>query len=121
TERKATARAAYQEGIQLQDAGKHAEALARFEAAQALFDAPTHQLHIAETQALTGKLVEASETYETLIRRQLPPGSPEAFVQAQQQAQAELGPLRQRIPTMRLSVTPPPAELRDLEVMVNGS
>jgi hypothetical protein len=120
TERKASARAAYQEGIQLQDAGKHAEALARFEAAQKLFDAPTHQLRIAETQALTGKLVEASETYETLIRRQLPPGSPEAFVQAQQQAQAEVQPLRQRIPTVRVTVNPDAQTLQDLEVRANG-
>ena len=37
------------------------EALRRFEAAQSLFDAPTHLLHIAECQALTGKLVEAQE------------------------------------------------------------
>src|SRR5262249_40398378 len=59
-EKKAAARAAYQEGVQLQDQGKPAEALARFEAAQGLYDAPTHLLHIAECQALTGKLVEAS-------------------------------------------------------------
>ncbi len=121
TERKAAARAAYQEGVQLQDQGKAGEALGRFEAAQKLFDAPTHQLHIAETQALTGKLVEASETYETLIRRPLGANPPDAFVQAQQQAQAEVVPLRARIPTLRVTVKPEPAQLQNLQVSVNGA
>ena len=79
TEKKAAARAAYQEGVKLQDDGKYAEALARFESAEKLFDAPTHLLHIAECQALTGRLVEASETYELLIHKALPAGSPDAF------------------------------------------
>src|SRR5437879_7764852 len=87
TEKKAAARAAYQEGVKFQDEGKAAEALARFESAEKLFDAPTHLLHIAECQALTGRLVESSETYETLARKTLPPGAPDAFVQAQQQGQ----------------------------------
>ena len=38
-ERKAAARAAYSEGVELQEKGKPADALARFEAAQKLFDA----------------------------------------------------------------------------------
>ena len=65
-EKKAAARAAYTEGVDLQEKGKPAEALSRFEAAQKLYDAPTHLVRIAECQALTGKWVEASETYETL-------------------------------------------------------
>src|SRR5258708_6856519 len=78
-DKKGAARAAYGEGVQLQDQGKPSEALAKFETAQKMYDAPTHQLHIAECQALLGKLVEASESYETLQRRSLPSGSPEAF------------------------------------------
>lgn len=118
-ERKAAARAAYSEGVDLQDKGRPAEALARFEAAQKLFDAPTHLLHIAQCQALTGKLVEASETYETLVRKQLPPGSPEAFVQAQEQGRNELAKLRPRIPTMRVSLKPEPQSLQDLQITMN--
>jgi hypothetical protein len=118
-EKKAAARAAYTEGIDLQEKGKPTEALARFEAAQALFDAPTHLLHIAECQALTGKLVEASETYELLVRRQLPPGSPPAFVQAQDQGRAELAQLRERIPTLRVTVKPAPSTLQNLQITLN--
>jgi hypothetical protein len=120
TERKAAARAAYQEGVKLQDDGKFADALSRFEAAEKLFDAPTHLLHIAECQGLTGRLVEASETYETLARKTLPAGSPEAFTQAQQQGQAELPALRARIPSLRVTTKPGPQQVQNLQVNVNG-
>lgn len=120
TERKSAARAAYAEGVRLQDEGNAAEALGRFEAAQKFFDAPTHLLHIAECQAAIGRLVEATETYELLNRRQLPPGSPEAFVLAQQQGQAELPPLRARVPTLRITVKPEVGKLQGLQVTVNG-
>lgn len=120
TEKKAAARAAYQEGIQLQEQGKFAEALQRFEAAQKLYDAPTMLLHIAECQALTGRLVEASETYELLSRKTIPAGSPEAYVQAQQQGQAELPALRARIPTLRVTTKPGPQQVPNLTVNVNG-
>ena len=120
TEKKAAARAAYQEGVKLQDEGKFADALARFESAQKLFDAPTHLLHIAECQALTGRLVEASETYETLSRKTLPAGAPDAFTQAQQQGQAELPALRARIPSLRVTVKPGPQQVQNLQVNVNG-
>ncbi|MBX3207606.1 MAG: hypothetical protein KF764_21330 [Labilithrix sp.] len=118
-EKKAAARAAYMEGVALQDKGNPADALGRFEAAQKLFDAPTHLLHIAQCQALTGKLVEASETYETLTRKTLEKNAPEVFVQAQEQAKAELTPLRQRIPTMRVTVKPEAQSLQDLQVTIN--
>ena len=108
------------EGVKLQDDGKFADALVRFESAQKLFDAPTHLLHIAECQALTGRLVEASETYETLSRKTLPAGSPDAFTQAQQQGQAELPALRARIPSLRVTVKPGPQQVQNLQVNVNG-
>jgi len=120
TEKKAAARAAYQEGVKMQDDGKYAEALVRFESAQKLFDAPTHLLHIAECQALTGRLVESSENYELLARKTLAPGSPDAFTQAQQQGQAELPALRARIPSLRVTVKPGPQQVQNLQVNVNG-
>ena len=118
-ERKAAARAAYAEGVELQEKGRPAEALGRFEAAQKLYDAPTHLLRIAECQTVTGKLVEASETYETLIRKSLPAGSTEAFVQAQDRAKSAVVELRKRIPTLRVSVKPEPQTLQDLRIQVN--
>lgn len=118
-EKKAAARAAYTEGVELQDKGKYAEALADFEKAEKLFDAPTHLLHIAECQAQLGKLVEASETYEILTRKTLEPNAPDAFKQAQTQGGKELETLRPRIPTLRVNVKPEPGTLSNLQISVN--
>ncbi len=120
TDRKAAARAAYMEGVALQDAGKPGEALVKFEAAQKVFDAPTHLLRIAECQAQIGKLVEAQETYETLIRKPLGSNPPEAFVAAQKAAEQELPAVRARIPTLRISVKPDASQLPNLQVVVNN-
>lgn len=122
TEKKAAARAAYQEGVKLQDDGKPAEALKRFESAEKLFDAPTHLLHIAECQALTGRLVESAETYESLSHKDLGSSPNEAFKQAQDQARAEVGAVRARIPSIRVTVVtrPPNQQVSGLAINVNG-
>lgn len=121
SERKASARAAYQEGIELQSKPSYAEALARFQYAQRIFDAPTHLLHIAQCLALTGKLVEAQESYETLTHRELQAGAPEPFRDAVEVGRRELAELRPRIPTLRIQVQPAPSALRNLVIQLNGS
>lgn len=118
-EKKAGARAAFKEGVTYQDSGKPGDALVQFEKAQALYDAPTHLLHIAECQALTGKLVEAVETYTKLVNKSLDKDAPDAFVQAQAQAKAELSALQPRVPTMRILVKPEPRSLQNLQITVN--
>ncbi len=118
-ERKAAARSLFTQGVKAQDAGHPEEALALFEKAQKLFDAPTHLLHIAQCQVLTGKLVEAAETYETLKRVTLGPNPPEVFVQAKTQAEAELPGVRARIPNLKIDLSPKPEQLRNLQVVVN--
>lgn len=120
SERKPAARAAYIEGVQLQEQKKYAEALVRFETAQKFFDAPTHLLHIAECQVQLGRLVEASETYEVLSRKSLPAGAPDAFVEAQKQGKAEVGSVRARVPTLRITTKPDTAQLQGLQVLING-
>ena len=102
-------------------AGNCAEALPRFEAAQKLFDAPTHLLHIGQCQAASGKLVEAAETYETLSRKALAKDAPEVFRQAQDEGKKELAQIKPRIPTLRVQVTPAPSSLSSLVVKLNGS
>ncbi len=119
-ERKATARTLFAQGVKEQDTGQHAAALSLFQKAQNLFDAPTHLLHIAQCQSALGKLVEAAETYETLKRVPLAPGAPEVFEAAKAKADTELPLLRARIPTLRVDLTPKPAGLLDLQLVVNG-
>ena len=120
-ERRSSARTLFFEGVSLQDKGNFGEALRKFEGAEKLFNAPTHLLHIAECQAMLGKLLESAETYRTLAREVLPNGSPDAFSQAQKQGAAELPGVEARIPTLKIVVTPAPAQLRNLTVLVNGS
>jgi PEGA domain len=121
SERKASARAAYQEGIELQAKPSYPEALARFQAAQRIYDAPTHLLHIAQCLAHVGKLVEAQENYETLTHRELQGNAPEPFRDAVEVGRRELAELRPRIPTLRIEVKPNPATLRNLVIQLNGS
>jgi hypothetical protein len=120
SERKATARAAYLEGVKLQEGGSCPDAISRFETAQRFYPAATHLLHLAQCQAATGRLVESSETYETLVRTTLTKDSPEAFRQAQDDGKKELGSLRPRIPTLRVQVAPAPNTLSNLVVKLNG-
>jgi hypothetical protein len=120
SERKAAARSAYLEGAALQEKGDCVHALPRFAAAQKLFDAATHQLRIAQCQVATGKLVEAQESYETLVHKNLST-APDAFKQAQDTARKELPTLQPRIPTLRVQISPAAGSLKDLAVQVNGS
>jgi hypothetical protein len=120
SERKASARAAYQEGVELQAKPSYAEALVRFQDAQRVFDAPTHLLHIAQCLAHTGKLVEAQESYELLTHRELGENAPAPFREAVEVGARELADLRPRIPTLRIEVKPAPSTLRNLAVQVNG-
>lgn len=122
SERKAAARAAFLEGVALQNEQKDClAALSRFEAAQKLWDAPTHRLHIAQCQSQTGRLIEAQENYETLARMSLAPGSPDAFKHAQESAKKELPALKARVPTLRIQVTPAAQTIAGLVVQVNGT
>lgn len=104
-DRKA-ARDLFFQGVELQNAGKFADALDKFQRAQSVINAPTNLLHIAECQAAMGKLVEAAETYRAVTRFALPPNPPPPFVAAQSQAAAELAQLEPRIPELTVEVTP---------------
>jgi tetratricopeptide (TPR) repeat protein len=120
-ERRSGARAAFQEGVALQDDGNCTEAIGRFQAAQRLYEAPTHLLHLAQCLTSTGKLLDAQEAYETLTRMKLDAHPPMAFVKAQDAARADLPALKARVPTLRLQTTPPAAGLDGLVILVNGT
>ncbi len=121
SERRAAARAAFIEGVDLQDKGDCVGATQRFETAQRLYDAPTHLLHIAECQATVGKLVEARETYTTLDLLKLPADAPDAFKKAQASARAELAKLKPRIPALKIETMPPASQLKGLTIQSNGT
>jgi len=121
SERKATARAAYIEGVELQQKNDCAAALPKFEAAEKMFSAPTHLIRIAQCQSATGKLVDAYESYEKLTRMPLGKDAPEVFRKAQEDGRREMPALKPRIPSLRIQLTPAPESLQGLVVTVNGS
>jgi hypothetical protein len=100
------ARELFQQGYQLQQSGKYADALDKFSRAQAVFSAPTNLLHIAECQAQLGLLVESAETYRGLINLALPANAPTAFLAAQTQGRGEIQQVEARVPKVRIEVTP---------------
>lgn len=120
-EKKAAARAAYTEGVDLQTKRDCAHALPRFEAAQRLFEAPTNLLHIAQCQAEMGMLVEAQESYSTLSHQTLAPQAPAAFREAKDKGRAELARLAPRVPTLRVTTNPAGPTLKNAVVVVNGT
>ena len=111
------ARDLYGAGFQLQQAGKYADALDKFQRAQAVFSAPTNLLHIAECQAQLGRLVESAESYRVLTRTPLPAGSPQSFTAAVQQGAAELQQVETRIPKVKIDVSP--ANVSGLSVSID--
>ncbi|MDI1482556.1 hypothetical protein [Polyangium sp. y55x31] len=112
------ARALADEGFALYDQGKYADALDKFERADALVNAPTVKLLAARTLEKLGRLVEAAEKYRSITILQLDDKAPEAFRDAQETAAKELAALTPRIPTIELTVQGAGAELAT--VMLDG-
>jgi hypothetical protein len=104
---RAAARRLAKEGLALKKEGNCKEALPLLERAQAIYDAPTHLLAIAQCQAQLGKLVGAAETYRKLGRSEIGPRSPAAFRHAQETRERELAELVPRIATVIIDVVPP--------------
>jgi hypothetical protein len=121
-EKKNLARTLFNEGVKLQESGKPADvpaALAKFEAAQKYYAAPTIMLHLAECQALTGRLIDASESYNTLAKWKIDDKDPPLFLQAQQQGAGEAAGVKARIPTVTVTVNPAVNTLQNLQITFN--
>ena len=100
------AREIAQDGLALFDAGRHADALERFERAAALVRAPTMGLMAARSLEKLGRLVEAERRYLAVTRMTLAPDASEAFRTAQQAAAQERAALLPRIPAVTLALVP---------------
>ena len=116
---RAAARDLFKQGDELQRAGKFAEALDKFQRAEQVIQAPTNVLRVAECQAALGKLVEASESYRTVIRWTLQPGSPPAFQSAVDQAKGELAQVEPRVPKLLVQATP--SQVQNAQLIVDGT
>lgn len=117
---RAAARELYNRGVELQQKGQYADALDKFQRAQAVVSAPTNLLRIAQCQAGLGKLVAAAETYRLIQRTELAPNAPQPFVDAKKQAANELGALEPRIPMLTLNVQGLPKNPENLSVQIGA-
>jgi hypothetical protein len=106
-EDRAAARAAATSGIEAYEGGRFQEALDLCMRAEAILHAPVHVLYIARAQVKLGQLVKAHETYIKMLREQLAPDAPHAFVEAQAAAQREEAALGPRVPTLKVSIDGP--------------
>ena len=113
------ARDLYNEGWQLQQQGRYADAVDRYTRSLAVFPAPTTAFRLAQCKEALGKLVEAAEELRAIRNAPLPAGSPQAFVTAQQEAAAEVPKLEARIPKIKIDIQP--AGVSGLVVTVDGA
>jgi hypothetical protein len=101
---RATARALGMEGQQALDAKDYGRAEDRFRRADKLVHAPTLELGLARALAAGGKFVEAQETYNRIVREGLPPGAPEVFKKALDDARKEVDSVSPKVGGVTITV-----------------
>jgi hypothetical protein len=104
---RATARTLAQEGQQALESKNYAVAIDKFSRADSLVHAPTLLLGLARAQAGLGRLVEAQESYNRIIRDGVASGSPHSWTKALEDATREVGALPQRLPWVTITVLGP--------------
>lgn len=102
------------------EAGDYAAALELFHRASEANPGPVPILGEARTLVKLGRLVAAEERYVAVGRSPLPATDAEAARTAVQEARAELEKLRQRIPTLTITVAGPEAKDPTVEVQIDG-
>jgi hypothetical protein len=103
---RATARDLGIEGQKALDKKDYATAEDRFRRADQLFHAPTLLLGYARAEAGLGKVVNASEAYNRIIREAVP-GAPAAFAAAVEAAKSEAGAVQARVASVTIAVVGP--------------
>lgn len=107
---RAAARSAAQAGDKAFKEQRYEDAALYFARAEAIMHAPTLLLFLARSQAKLGQYVKARESYIKILREQLAPDAPAAFVAAKQSADDELPEVAAQIATLTLDVPGVPVE-----------
>jgi len=102
---RATARALAGEGYQALQDKDYATAADRFSRADALVHAPTLMIDWARALVGLGKLVEAQERYEQIVREGVEPKAPRSWQRAFADAGTELNQLKPRLAWLTISVS----------------
>lgn len=106
---RAAARVLADAGFAHFQAGRYAQAVASFEAAEARFHAPTNLLFLARSLASGGRLLQARTVYRRLTGAALDPSAPAAFHKALEDGRGELRALEERLPSVLVVVRGAPA------------
>src|SRR3954463_14192525 len=113
---RATARSLAGEGYQALQTKDYATAADRFSRADALVHAPTLMIDWARALVGLGKLVEAQERYEQIIREGVDAKAPKSWQRALSDAGTELAQLKPRLAWVTLSVS----GAEDARVTIDG-
>ncbi len=84
------------------DGGQIAEGITLLEQAEASFHAPTHLLYLAQAQAAIGRAAVAAQTYDSLVREELPNYAPDEFREAERIGRVELLALESRVGRVKI-------------------
>lgn len=112
------ARALARQGIEAYGAGDFQRAYDLCQRAESLYHAPPHVLYMARAAAKLGRLVEARELYNKLVRENIASDAPAAFRTAQQEAEVEMKDLEPRLARVTVQLQGEGAE--DVIVYANG-
>jgi hypothetical protein len=113
---RASARSLAAEGYDALERKDYATAVDRFRHADALIHAPTIGVDLARALVGLGRLVEASERYQLVIREGVPKGSPSSWKKAVEDAQSESADLEPRLAWIVVHVMGP----LDPELTIDG-
>ncbi len=114
-ENKAAARDLTVEGIRLAEAGDCESAVPKFERAEKLYHAVTILTWIGKCQLQMGRLVEGTETLNRVVREKLSDDAPDAYTDAQADAQVLITEARPKIAKLTIRVVSQDGELHELE------
>lgn len=104
---RATARELAKEGAEALEKKDYKLAADRFTRADALFHAPTLVLGLARAQVGLGQLVAAQENFNRVLREELPPNPPDAYVEAINDAKKDLAALAPQMSWVIISMIGP--------------
>jgi hypothetical protein len=105
---RATARALADEAGEALDQKSYEVAADKFGRADALVHAPTLLLGLARAEVGLHKFVEASESYQRILREGVAPGAPPSFAKALQDAQREIKAITPKLAWLTVTLREPP-------------